>query len=97
MPCICSPEGQEDADALRAKAKEIIGFDSDKNFVSNMVATLWWEYNCEITGVYMDMWFGVVAENETEKFFVPCDKVEDGLAVIWEYHYNKGKPNGSDE
>lgn len=89
MPCICSDEGKQDAADLRSKVSKVLEIDDQKRFVSNVVANLWWDYDCSIEGVYMDLWFGVAAEQGDDRYFVPCDRVEDGLAVLWEHFYNK--------
>lgn len=96
MPCRCSDEGRADADALRHDVwTELTEGDSeilvreDSDFVSTVIASLEWDLNTHITFIGMDMWFGIGAENENEKIFVPCDRVEDGLAAIWKYLNDK--------
>lgn len=92
MPCLCEDEEKQRILDLRAEAQEALGLDSfSDELVSHLVASLHHEYDCSVTGVYMDMWFGVAAENDDETFFVPCDRVEDGLVAIWNYHRNKNK------
>lgn len=95
MPCLCSDEGKAEAYDLRDEVMEALGLDNMEEFVSHVIASLEHEYRCTVNGMYVDMWFGVSAENETEKFFLPCDRVEDGLALIWKYHKDN-RPNSGE-
>lgn len=91
MPCRCSDEGAADADALRREVAAGLECEpDDPNFVSWIIASLNWDFNWTyVDGIAHDMWFGVSAESSDEKIFVPCDRVEDGLAAIWKYLNDK--------
>lgn len=91
MPCICRDEGEEDAAKRREKVSKFLELDDQTMFVSVAIASLWHDFQCTIDGIYMDMWYGISASNQTETFFLACDLVEDGLASILEYHIDNRK------
>lgn len=94
MICVCNEEGQEESRALRQKFKDAYTGDAadammETNLVSMLVGFLYVDYACAIDGIYMDQWFGVAAGTNEERFFAPCDRVEDGLLAIWDYLASK--------
>ncbi len=86
MVCIHHQEGKDRAEQLREKVKQFIELQDDELFVSWMIMALDSYYLCTIDKIPCDQWFAVWAENQDELISVQCDRVEDGLAAILEYH-----------
>lgn len=104
MICVCNDEGRAEADALLAEVYARLGRPgpdsgpvevSAENFLSRVSWSLWWNLDpgVSIEGIYSDQWFGVKADNyrSTDPVFVPCDRVEDGIAAIWKYYADKAQ------
>lgn len=92
--CTCDEEGRQAAADLRAEVKRRISDGSpnqgphpvdDANFVSEVVWSLNWDFDAQITQLASDQWFGIwAATNDGSlKTMIQCDALEDGFAATW--------------
>jgi hypothetical protein len=98
MTCVCRDEGKEAAAEIKAKALKIMGAEEADDlsaWVTWCIHQLNWEYNTYITMMASDMWCGIQAESPTERIYIECDRIEDGLAEIIVY-LQEQKDNASE-
>jgi hypothetical protein len=57
----------------------------DANLASEVVWSLNWDFDAEITKIASDQWFGIWAARRDGalKTLIQCDSLEDGFAATW--------------
>lgn len=92
--CTCEQDGREAAAKLRAEVKRRLAEGSpnqgphevnDGNFVTEVVWSLNWDYDAQVTQIASDQWFGIWAATDDGSFktLIQCDSLEDGFAATW--------------
>ena len=92
--CTCDEDGRKAAAELRAEVKRRLAAGSpnqgahhvdDSNFVSEVVWSLNWDFDAQITQIASDQWFGIwaAADDGSFKTLIQCDALEDGFAATW--------------
>lgn len=92
--CTCDEDGRSRAAHLRDEVKRRLSEGSpnqgphsvdDTNLVSEVVWSLNWDFDAEITQIASDQWFGIWAATRDGAFkaVIQCDSLEDGFAATW--------------
>lgn len=96
MQCSCGEDGFAACEALYERVRAELRCDP-KDFVTNIVISLSWDFGAYITAIQNDMWSAVyvkkdeffdrdkIEDHEPIEIRCECDDIESGLAAIWEY------------
>lgn len=97
--CVCTEEGKQRAEEIMKEVAERLKVDGDWGLTTLVVASLAWDYEASITGIYFDQWGGVSAQKGDGSWgtFIQCDRIEHGIAATWlafAEHEKEVKPSG---
>lgn len=83
--CTCDEKGKQKAAEITKEVTERLNVRDDWGLISAVVASLSWDYESAITGMYFDQWGGVSAQKGDGSWgtFIQCDHIEHGVAATW--------------
>lgn len=87
--CHCGTKGREEIRLVREWLYERLNADAT-NLVTKVAYNLEFDYSASITGIYCDMWSGIVASTHDNEFSVSmsCDDIEDGFAYVYKAFFD---------
>jgi hypothetical protein len=60
---------------------------SKKDLMSSVIVSMWWDFGCEVTGIFYDQWGGLSVQHHSDESFrvwVEWAHLEEGLAAAWQ-------------